>query len=71
MSTLTLKAHFDGEHITLDEPFKLQPGTLLTVIVTSTPDDLEDVELLQTAIAGLAQAYTDDEPEYTLADIKP
>jgi hypothetical protein len=28
-------------------------------------------ELRQMAIGGLAKAYSDDEPEYTMADIKP
>ena len=71
MSGLTLKAHFDGKHITLDEPYALQPGAPLTVIVLSTPNDFENAELTQSAVTGLARAYADDEPEYTLAYVKP
>ncbi|HEX3316072.1 MAG TPA: hypothetical protein VHR72_14335 [Gemmataceae bacterium] len=31
----------------------------------------ERAELSQMALNGLAKAYSDDEPEYTMADIKP
>ena len=71
MSGLTLKAHFDGKYITLDEPYALQPGAPLAVIVLPTPPELDNAELTQTAVTGLARAYSDDEPEYTLADVKP
>ena len=71
MNALTLKAHFDGKHITLDEPYELQPGTQLTVTVNSPSANLEKAEWTAAASAGLARAYSEDEPEYTLADIKP
>ncbi len=71
MSALTLKAHFDGKHITLDEPYELRPGTPLTVTVLPTPADLEKADWTTAASAGLSRAYSDDEPEYTLADLKP
>ena len=73
MSALTLKAHFDGQHITLDEPYDLPPGTPLTVTVLSTSAllDPERAEWMSTASASLAAAYGDDEPQYTLADLKP
>jgi hypothetical protein len=33
MTPITLQAHFDGQHILLNEPFDLQPGTQLIVTV--------------------------------------
>ena len=40
MSSVILKAHYDGEHIVLDEPFELPPNTPLAVTVLSpaTPE---------------------------------
>ncbi len=31
METVTLRAHFEGKHILLDEPFELEPNTELIV----------------------------------------
>jgi hypothetical protein len=76
MSDITLKAHFDGKHILLDEPFYIPVNTELSVIVpspfsaTDTPDS-ERRDWLHVASSNLARAYSDDEPEYTLADVKP
>lgn len=67
----TLKAHFDGRHITLDEPYELQPGTPLAVTVLPAPADWDRAQWSRVAAEGLARAYGDDEPEYTSADIKP
>ncbi len=39
MSTINLKAHFDGERIQLDEPFDLLPNAPLVVTVLSTEQD--------------------------------
>jgi len=33
MLTAIIKAHFDGEHVVLDEPFNLQPNATLLVTV--------------------------------------
>jgi hypothetical protein len=71
MTVLTLKAHFDGKTVTLDEPHDLQPGTPVTVTILPTTSDFEKSDWLQAATDGLALAYCDDEPEYTLQDIKP
>jgi hypothetical protein len=70
MQFITLAAHFDGERIILDEPFKLSPNTPL--IVTVLPDAINgtDSPWSDTAAMGLAHAYGDHEPEYTLQDIK-
>ena len=65
MSTKTLRAHFDGEQVCLDEPAELEPGTRL--IFTVLPDKIsdnseEDWSLL--SLEGLDGAYGEDEPEY-------
>jgi hypothetical protein len=71
MPAITLKAHFDGEHILLDEPFELAPNTPLMVMVLPATDRLDASEWSQISAAGLARAYSDDEPDYSTADIKP
>ncbi len=73
MATLMLKAHFDGEQIRLDEPAALAKDVSLTVIVHDPDADLaaERAEWYELGKHSLARAYGDNEPEYTLADIKP
>jgi hypothetical protein len=71
MGTVTLKAHFDGKHICLDEPYELQPDSKLIVSVLSG-DTLEDERQawLAASQAGLARAYGDDEPDYSNAVLR-
>jgi hypothetical protein len=74
MPSVILKAHYDGEHIVLDEPFVLPPNAPLAVTVLSpaTPEhDAERAEWAALSAQSLARAYGDDEPEYTLADLRP
>ncbi len=71
MNATTLRAHFDGRQIVLDEPFDLALDTKL--IVTVVPNDLVDTERedwMRLSQEALARAYCDDEPEYTLDMIK-
>jgi hypothetical protein len=63
MKTVTLRAHFDGEHIRLDEPFRLERNTPLAVTLLANEDERDSWYLL--SAAGLEAAYGDDEPEYT------
>ena len=76
MMTVTLRAHYDGEHIVLDEPFEIPANAALAVTVLA-PDASEDDRERERAswaalsAAGLAPAYGDDEPEYTVADLRP
>jgi hypothetical protein len=70
MKPVTLRAHFDGERIQLDEPFELQTGVPVVVMVqrdSSADPDHED--WLRLAQQHLADAYG-DEPEYPLSLIK-
>ena len=42
MSNVSIPAHFDGEHILLDEPFELEPNTKLIVTVLEKHDAEHD-----------------------------
>lgn len=71
METLTLRAHFDGKQILLDEPFELEPNAqlIVTVLPNSLGEEREDWARL--ALESLERAYNgDDEPEYSLDSIK-
>ena len=70
MPIVTLKAHFDGERILLDEPFDLPAHAPLMITVLPLATESERAQWTQAAVAGLARAYSDDEPEYSPADIK-
>ena len=73
MPAVILKAHYDGEHIVLDEPFDLPPNSALMVTVLSADADSRSQERAEWAALGaesLARAYGDNEPEYSEADIK-
>ena len=65
MENITLLAHYDGSHIQLDEPYELQPDTKLLVSVIRS-DAAEDVAWTKFSQQGLAAAYSDAEPEYSL-----
>src|SRR5207247_4454362 len=56
MSKAILKAHFDGQHIVLDEPFELTKDVSLLVAVQSENTEAERAELNRLAAAGLSIA---------------
>jgi hypothetical protein len=71
MDTITLRAHFDGEQICLDEPFELEKGTplIITVLPKEQPDD--ELELwFRLSAKGLEAAYSENEIDYSLHLIK-
>ena len=70
MPAVTLKAHFNGKQIILDEPFDLPPDSLLMVTVLSKEESQEDAQWHDMAASALAMAYGDDEPDYSAADVK-
>jgi hypothetical protein len=70
MPAVTLKAHYDGKQILLDEPFDLPLNAALMVTVLPPTAGTENAQWAQAAAAGLARAYSDDEPEYSPADLK-
>ncbi len=68
MTTVALSAHFDGKAIKLDEPYKLHDKARLVVVVM--PDDEEREAWSRFSLTNLSRAYSDNEPEYTEADIR-
>lgn len=69
MEFITLAAHFDGERIQLDEPFELPPNVSLMITVLQPGAAADEVSWAATASMGLAGAYGDGEPEYTIGDV--
>jgi hypothetical protein len=70
MSVVTLKAHYDGEKICLDEPFELLPNTPVLVTVPQPDAESQDrAEWFALAKAAFARTYDDDEPDYSNAVI--
>jgi hypothetical protein len=73
MASVTLKAHYDGKQIVLDEPFEFPANASLvvTVLAPATPEhDLEHAAWTELGVQQLAKVYGDGEPDYTLADLK-
>jgi hypothetical protein len=69
MEVISLKAHFDGEHIVLNEPYELEPNAELVVsLVRSDNGHSSDMHAL--ALESLERAYAADEPEYGVELIK-
>lgn len=66
MLSITLRAHFNGSQVVLDEPFSFKPEAKLLVTVLPEIDDVERDEWLRFSASGLNYAYGDDEPEYSL-----
>ena len=64
----TIPAHFDGQHILLDEAVELEPNTKL--LVTVLPKDEEIEEGLALSDKRLEDAYDEHEEEYPLELIK-
>lgn len=76
MPTTSFLGHYDGKSVQLDEQVNIAANArvLVTVLPAVDPvvdDDTtrDDWDLL--AATSLAQAYGDDEPEYTKADFLP
>jgi len=69
MTTVALSAHFDGQKIELDEPYRLPENSRLVVVVLPGDDERQDWSRL--AVQQLARAYGAAEPEYTTADLRP
>ncbi len=70
MPSITLKAHYDGQHILLDEPFDLPVDSSLMVTVLLPEINNENDQWVSVALRGLSQAYSDNEPEYSLDNIR-
>jgi hypothetical protein len=70
METRTLRAHFDGNRILIDEPYELEPDTALLITILPKASDEEREDWVRLSLESLARAYSDDEPEYTSDSIK-
>lgn len=71
MPPVSLRAHFDGTAIRLDEPFELPLNAPLLVTVLTSPDEAERSEWKNLSVAALTRAYGDNEPDYGDADLIP
>ncbi len=58
MPAVTLKAHYDGERIILDEPFELPRNSPLMVTVLHAIEALTDEDWMLTARKALSAADT-------------
>lgn len=72
MPSVSLKAHYDGTSIRLDEPFDLPEGArlMVTVLEPAGPED-DRAGWIELSARSLARAYGDSEPEYSIADVLP
>lgn len=71
MAARTVRAHFDGKYIRLDEPCPLEPDTpLLVIILPQQHDASEQADWYRFSQQTLANAYGAEEPEYSLDTIK-
>lgn len=71
MPAISLKAHYDGTSIQLDEPYELPPHAQLLVSILPNGEDTDLRGWHELSAQSLARAYGDDEPEYSPSDILP
>ena len=70
MPTVTLKAHYDGSRILLDEPFEIPANSpLMVTVLPVSGAPMMDRDSLTVAKQALSRAYGDDEPDYSAADL--
>jgi hypothetical protein len=70
MKQFTLRAHFDGRQICLDEPLNIEPNTDLLITVTPVLGDDEERQMwLNLSVAHWGDSFGTD-PEYPLSSIK-
>ena len=74
MPTVALRAHYDGTHVVLDEPYDLPPNAnlLVTLLPPDTDPDPEDTWLRSVATSeAFAFLANPAEDIYTAADGEP
>lgn len=69
MTTVALSAHFDGEKVQFDEPCHIDTNARLVVVVLPPEDERQS--WVKFSAGQLAAAYGDNEPEYTVNDLRP
>lgn len=70
MPTVTLKAHYDGERIVLDEPFEIPPNSPLMVTVLPMTAKVAGEDWIGAAREALSRAYGEEEPDYGAEDLR-
>ena len=70
MPVVTLKAHYDGERIVLDEPFEIPPNSPLMVTVLPVTEAVVGEDWILAARNALSAAYGSEEPEYGAEDLR-
>ncbi|MEW6744378.1 MAG: hypothetical protein AB1486_16615 [Planctomycetota bacterium] len=70
MPAVTLKAHYDGERILLDEPFEIPPNSPLVVTALPATEAVVGEDWILAARKALSGAYGTDEPEYGTGDLR-
>ena len=71
ISPVTIRAHFDGQHIRLDETYPLEPDAqLLIVVLPKQSDASEREDWAHLSQQALGHAYAEDEPDHSLDAIK-
>lgn len=70
MPSITLRAHFNGEQVVLDEPFELEPNVKLLITVLPLEENNERDDWITLSAKRLETACGDDEPEYTISNVK-
>ena len=68
MPLQSIQAHYDGSQVLLDEEVNLKPNTRLIVTVLEETDS-EREDFLRLSVATLAAAYSNEEVEYSEADL--
>lgn len=64
MASVTLRAHFNGNQVVIDEPAELKPDTKLLITVLPDTEGDRSSEWFQMAETSFDTAFGDDEPEY-------
>ena len=70
MPAVTLKAHYDGERIILDEPFDIPRNSPLMVTVLPATEAVVGEDWILAARNALSSAYGTEEPEYGPEDLR-
>jgi hypothetical protein len=72
MPNISLKAHYDGHTIQLDEPYELpRDAQLLVTVLSPLSHDPDLIGWTTKSADGLVNAYGDTEPDYSEADLLP
>jgi hypothetical protein len=69
MPSITLRAHFDGKNVVLDEPYTFDQDDTLLITVLSNKEAEERQNWMRLSSGALNAAYGEDEPEYSVLNL--